>query len=129
MIVWALWTRKAWPNGGKVKLHQRARVVGVNLRTIVNSKKPLLFQIMFNVGNFLRLGSNESQVVDRLRIDWEESHSCTILWRHVSDCSSVGQRKIGTAGTKEFHELSNNTSLSKHGSNGKNQICGSGLGW
>ena len=64
MIVGALWTRKARPNRGEVKLHQGARVVRVNLGTIVNSKEPLLFEIMFNVGDLLWLGSNKSQVVD-----------------------------------------------------------------
>jgi hypothetical protein len=123
--VGALGARQTWLDGGKVKLHDITRVVWVRDRSIVNAVKTLGLKILLDHIDTMWLSSDQVQVLDRLVIDWEEAHSCTVLGGHVSDGGPVSEREIGAARSEEFNKLSNDTALAEHVGAGEHKICGS----
>ena len=116
MIMRALWPRKGRLNIAKVQFHHFTAEVRVRLRSIISSEKTLGFQVLFNHIDTLLISAGQCKVVQCFLIYWEEAHSGAIFWRHIRHCSSVGEGELLATGSKEFNELSDNSSFPEHGS-------------
>jgi hypothetical protein len=97
------------------------------LRAIVNSEKTLALEISFNERDGLLISTNLFHVGDGVGINWEVTHSSTILWRHICDGGSVHKTQLSASWTKELDEFTNNASLSKHVGAGEDEVSGSGV--
>jgi hypothetical protein len=63
-----------------------------------------------------------------LSINWEVSHSSSILRSHVCNSGSISESQVLDTRSKELNEFSNDSSLSEHLNTGENEITGWGVG-
>jgi len=110
-----------------IKLHHVGGVSRINVVLSVFSEEALGTEVSFNHGDLLGGLTNQSEVIESLLVGREESHSCSVLRRHVSDGGSVSQTEVDASRSEEFDELADNTSGSKHVSDGENEISSSGV--
>ena len=60
------------------------------------------------------LAAGEPQIVQRFRVDGEETNRGTVLGSHVGDRGTIGKAETGKAGTVELDKLTNDAFRSKH---------------
>ena len=91
LVVRALRSRKRWLDRGEVELHDIAGVIRVRDGAVIDTVETLGLQILCDHLDAVSISADEVKILNSLVIDGEESHSCTILWRHISDSSSISQ--------------------------------------
>ncbi len=91
LVMRALRSGKGWLDRGEVELHDIARVIRVGDGAVIDTVETLGLQILGDHLDAVSISADEVKILNSLIIYREESHSCTILWRHISDCSSVSQ--------------------------------------
>lgn len=126
-IVRALGSGQARLNGGHIEFHNVGRVGRVDRVSVVLSEEALGTEVSLDHLNFLSRLADHGEVVEGLLISREETHSCSVFRRHVSDSSSVGETEVNTSRSEEFNELSDNTSLSEDVGNSEHEISSSGV--
>jgi len=110
-------------------VHDFARVNWIFNWIFVVDKHVVFSQVLFNELNFAFISSRESEIVQGLVVDWEVTHGSSVFWSHVRDGGSVSKREVLASWSKEFNELSYDTSLSEHLHASKDEISGSSVLW
>jgi len=128
VVVWAFGTGEARLNGGQVKL-QVFRVIRVRLISRVGSELSGFPQVMLNLISRFLVFANHVEIAQGLAVDWEVSHSCTILGRHVCDRCSVSQAQSLAAIAIVLNKLADDAQLAKHLRADKDEVSCRGVVW
>ena len=65
------------------------------------------------------------QIIDGLLVDWEETDSRTVLWRHIADSRSIGKTEALDSRSEELDKLVDDSFLPEHLGAKKDQVSGS----
>mmetsp|Transcript_68522 Transcript_68522/g.79819 ORF Transcript_68522/g.79819 Transcript_68522/m.79819 type:complete len:344 (+) Transcript_68522:358-1389(+) len=124
-VVGTLGAGNARLNGGEVQIEvgsELGRVGG-----LVVGKQTHCLQVLTDVFHLGSRSARLDQVLQRYLVNREETARRAVLGGHVGNGGTVGKREICNTRSIELNELSDNTSLSEHLGDGKDQISGSNI--
>ena len=114
----------------ETRLHrQKIQLNGVAehwIGSVVGAEDSLRLGVRFDELHLRLVPPRESQIVDRLGVDREETHRRPVLGRHVADGRSIGQRKARQSYAIKFHEFADDLFFAEHFRHGQHEISRSG---
>ena len=118
--------RETWLDRSQIELEA---VAEQRIGRIVGAEDPLRFAVRVDELHLRLVASRESQVVDRLGVDWEEAHRRSVLGRHVADGGAISEGQARKSGAVELDKLSDDFFLAQHLGHRQHQIGRRCAGW
>ena len=113
------------PGQAGLHIRQIQRQPGGKARLVpLVSPQSLLFAVRFHQRDFIITTPGQTHITECDLIRREETTGCSVLRRHIGNCSAVSQRQLRQAVTPEFNKFAHHAVFAQHLCHSQHQVSG-----